>query len=71
MLHKSWEPSTALKVSVFGVFLVHTQSECGKIWTRKTPNTDSFYVVIIATQNPKKLIKQNHAKHYNLCKSSR
>ena len=22
------------------------QSECGKIWTRKTPNTDTFYAVL-------------------------
>ena len=24
---------------------VHIQSECGKIWTRKTPNTNTFYAV--------------------------
>ena len=47
---------TAWKMSVFGVFLVRifphsgwirrfTQSECGKIRTRKTPNTDTFYAV--------------------------
>ena len=23
------------------------QSECGEIWTRKTPNTDAFYAVVI------------------------
>ena len=27
---------------VFGIFLVRIQSEYGKIWTRKTPNSDSF-----------------------------
>ena len=43
-----WAPSyTMWKVSVFGVFLVHIQSECGKILTRKTPNTDTFYAVLI------------------------
>ena len=37
--------STALKKSLFGVFLVHIQSKCGKIRTRKTPNTDTFHAV--------------------------
>ena len=37
--------ATALKVSVFGVMLVRIQSECGKIWTRITPNTNTFYVM--------------------------
>ena len=48
--------STARKVSVFGVFLVRifpysdwkrkdTQSECGKIRTRKALNTISFHAV--------------------------
>ena len=43
---------TAGKVSVFRVFLgrifsvsLHIQSECGKIRTRKTPNTDTFRAV--------------------------
>ena len=31
---------------VFGVFLVRIQSKCRKIWTRKTPNTETFYTVI-------------------------
>ena len=35
------------KVSVFVVFLVCIQSECGKIRTRKIPNTDTLYVVWI------------------------
>ena len=33
------------KVSIFGVFLVRIQSECGKIQTRKTPNMDTFHIV--------------------------
>ena len=36
---------TAWKVSVFGLFLVRIRSECGKIRTRKTPNTDTFHAV--------------------------
>ena len=36
---------TASKVSVFEVILVRIQSECGKIRTRITPNTDTFYAV--------------------------
>ena len=41
----SWETTTAWKLSVFGVFLVHIQSECRKIQTRKTLNTDTFHAV--------------------------
>ena len=33
---------TMCKVSVFEVFLIRIQSTCGKIRTRKTPNTDTF-----------------------------
>ena len=36
---------TAQKVSIFGVTLVCIQSKCGKIRTRITPNTDTFYAV--------------------------
>ena len=36
---------TLREVSIFGVFLVRIQSECGKIRTRKTPNTDIFHAV--------------------------
>ena len=32
-------------------FLVRIQSECGKIRTRKTPNTDTFHAVVIALTN--------------------
>ena len=31
------------EVSVFGVFLVRIQSECGKIRARKTPSKDAFH----------------------------
>lgn len=37
--------NTAWKVSLFVVFLVCIQSECGEIWTRKILNTDTFYAV--------------------------
>ena len=33
------------KVSVFGVILVHIQSECWEMLTRITPNADTFYAV--------------------------
>ena len=36
-----------VKVSVFGVILVRIQSECGKIRTTITPNTDTFHAVPI------------------------
>ena len=42
----------------FSAFRVNTeiisvnQSECGKIRTRKTPNTDTFYVVVILVREP-------------------
>ena len=39
--------STAWKRSRFGVFLVRLQFECGKIRTKKTPNTDNFHAVIM------------------------
>ena len=34
-------------MSVFGFFLVRIQSECEKIRTRKTPNTDAFHAVLL------------------------
>ena len=40
------DPFTAWKVSIFGVFLVCIWSEFGKIWTKKSANTDTIYVVI-------------------------
>ena len=45
------EVFTAWKVSVFGVFLVRIQFKCGKIRTRKTPNTDTFHAVFIFWMN--------------------
>ena len=36
---------TAKNVSVFGVILDRIQSECGKIRTRITENTDTFHAV--------------------------
>ena len=38
---------TAWKVSVFGVFRFRIQSECGKIWIRKTSNKGTFYTVLV------------------------
>ena len=40
--------STAWKVSVFGVILVRLRSECGKIRTRITLNTDTFFSILAA-----------------------
>ena len=37
-------------MSVFRVFLVRIQSECGKIRTIKTPKTDTFHAVPISCQ---------------------
>ena len=37
-------------MSVFGVILVRIQSECVKIRTRITPNTDTFHAVIVKTK---------------------
>ena len=37
-------------MSVFGVFLVRIQSQCGKIRTIKTPKTDTFHAVPISCQ---------------------
>ena len=38
---------TLWKVSAFRVFLVRIQSECGKMRTRKTSNTDNFHAVLV------------------------
>ena len=45
--HENLNSCTAYKVPVFGVFLVRIQSACGKIHTRKTPNTDTFCAVLL------------------------
>ena len=37
--------ATTWKVSVFGVFLAHIQSQFEKIQTRKTLNMDTFHAV--------------------------
>ena len=49
----------------FGLYSVRIriQSECGKIRTRKTPNTDSFYAV--------KSYKYKHSKHVSETHSER
>ena len=39
-------PAFGLNTERYGVS-VRIQSECGKIRTRKTPNTDTFYAVIL------------------------
>ena len=61
---------TAWRVSVFGVSLavfsriwteyrekrsVSVQSECGKMRTRKTPNTDTFHAVSVILKNTKSI----------------
>ena len=33
-------------IEIYGVNIC-IQSECGKLWTRKTPNGDTFYVVYL------------------------
>ena len=38
-------PPFALAVERYSISL-RIQSECGKKWTRITPNTDTFYAVI-------------------------
>ena len=39
------EINTAWKVSVFGVFMVRIFRHSDWMWTRKTPNTDTFHAV--------------------------
>ena len=39
-------PTFGLNIEIYFVNL-RIQSECGKIWTTKTPNTDTFYAVEI------------------------
>ena len=71
---------TMWKVSIFGVFLVLIQSECGKIRTRKTPNMDPFHAVSSYLQviyklnfwwNPQNIIHDEFlflVKLYQCCK---
>ena len=47
ILKRNGRDIIAQKVSVFGVILVRIQSECGKIQTGITPNTDTFHAVLI------------------------
>ena len=56
LLHLPYATYTALKESVFGVILVRIfpaffciGTEYGEMPTRITPNTDSFYAVIVST----------------------
>ena len=35
----------------FGLNTLRIRSECGKIWTRITPNTDTFYAVNLSLKN--------------------
>ena len=51
-------------MSLFSVFLVHIQSHCGKIQTKKTPNTDTFYAVFITPE----IIRKPHSAILDLCK---
>ena len=53
-LHKKWPyrsyigpyfPSFGLNMERYSVFFLRIQSDCGKIRTRITPNTDTFYAV--------------------------
>ena len=39
-------PAFGLKTEIYELNL-HIQSKCGKIRTRKTPNTDTFYAVVV------------------------
>ena len=48
-------------MSIFGVILVHIQSKCGKIWTRITPNTDTFHAVyLLPVKLDAQLYRRNH-----------
>ena len=42
-----FESITAWKVSIFNFFSSPYHSECGRIQTRKIPNTDTFYAVYL------------------------
>ena len=43
-------PAFGLNTERYSVSL-RIQSECGKIWTRITPNTDTFYAVMLLLQS--------------------
>ena len=51
-------PAFGLNAERYGVSL-HIQSECGKIRTRKTPNTVTFHVVLFNEMNAQILSKRS------------
>ena len=60
---------------VFGVILIRIQSECGKIRTRITPNTDTFCVVLSCLVTGEafriyQFITNNYASFYLLVKEN-
>ena len=60
-------PTFGLNTERYGVSH-RIQSECGKMWTRITPNTDTFYAetVLIITSSI-----HEHAKQINLTTNSK
>ena len=45
---------------------IHIQSECGKILTRITPNTETFYAVHSNNIFSKKLNNHRHMNYYRI-----
>ena len=54
---------TVRKVSVCGFFLVRIQSECGKMRTGKTPNTDTFHPVVVRISSSIKSVWNVYVLH--------
>ena len=52
-------PTFGLNTERYGVSL-RIPSKCGKIRTRKTPNTDTFHVVSITAENDRDFIRSGY-----------
>ena len=60
-------PTVRLNTEIYGVS-VRIQSKWGKIWTRKTPNKDTFYAVSVTL--PVRIMNKNNNLYYNFIKLS-
>ena len=58
-----WFPAFVLNEERYGVSL-RIQSECREIWTKKIPNTDTFYAVMLNSWNKCK-VEMLVVKHIN------
>ena len=59
-----YSPAFGLNTERYSVSL-RIKSECGKIRTRKTPNTDNFHALCIGYEDTFRKLQPNHVKDRN------